>query len=156
MTYEEKIIWHEVIKRIPTEEEKEEYLEVWDCEPEYILDCVMPDDGQEILIATKQGVDTDVCGIDEGYYLENRGDWDDVIAWAEMPKYKVGEQGMTVKEIIDKLSEYNSEAKINVVVDGFERPFKICFGYSEGIVKTNCETVNLMVGDIGEAGEQNG
>ena len=61
---------------------------------------------------------------------------------------------MTVKEIIDKLSEYNSEAKINVIVDGFERPFKICFGYSEGIVKTNCETVDLMVGDIGEAGEQ--
>ena len=28
---------------------------------------------------------------------------------------------MTVKEIIDKLGEYNSEAKINVVVDGFAR-----------------------------------
>ena len=62
---------------------------------------------------------------------------------------------MTVKEIIDKLSEYNSEAKINVVVDGFERPFAICFGCSEGVVKTNCETVDLMVGDIDdEAGEQ--
>ena len=92
MTYEEKIIWHEVIKRPPTEEEKEEYLEAFDFEPEYILDCVMPDDGQEILIVTKWRVDTDVCGIDEGYYLENRGDWDDVIAWAEMPKYKAGEQ----------------------------------------------------------------
>ena len=62
---------------------------------------------------------------------------------------------MTIKEIIDKLSEYNSEAKINVVVDGFERPFKICFGGSEGVTKTNCKTVDLMVGDIGEeAGEQ--
>ena len=92
MTYEEKIIWHEVIKRPPTEEEKEKHLEAFDCVPEYILDCVMPDDEQEILIATKWGVDTDICGIDEGYYLENRGDWDDVIAWAEMPKYKAGEQ----------------------------------------------------------------
>lgn len=93
MIYEEKIIWHEVIKRPPTEEEKEEYLEVFDCEPEYTLDCVLPDDGQEILTVTKWGVDTDICGIDEeGYYLENRGDWDDVIAWAEMPKYKAGEQ----------------------------------------------------------------
>ena len=91
MTYEEKIIWHEVIKRPPTEEEKEAF----DCEPEYILDCVMPDDEQEILIVTKWGVDTDICGIDEGYYLENRGDWDDVIAWAEMPKYKAGEQNET-------------------------------------------------------------
>ena len=62
---------------------------------------------------------------------------------------------MTIKEIIDKLSEYNSEAKINVVVDRFERPFKICFGGSEGVTKTNCETVDLMVGDIGEVGEQN-
>lgn len=64
---------------------------------------------------------------------------------------------MTVKEIIDKLSEYNSEAKINVVVDGYARPFTICFGDSEGVTKTNCETVNLMVGGINdEAGEQNG
>lgn len=57
---------------------------------------------------------------------------------------------MTVKEIIDKLGEYNSEAKINVVVDGFERPFKICFRGSDGVIKTNCETVDLMVGDINE------
>lgn len=61
---------------------------------------------------------------------------------------------MTVKEIIDKLSEYNSEAKLNVVVDGFDRPFTICFGSSEGVTKTNCESVDLMVGNIGEAGEQ--
>ena len=92
MIYEETIRWHEVIKRPPTKEEKEEYLEVWDCEPEYILDCEMPDDEQEILIVTKYGVDTDVCGIDEGYYRENRGDWDDGIAWAEIPKYKVGDK----------------------------------------------------------------
>ena len=61
---------------------------------------------------------------------------------------------MTVKEIIDKLSEYNSEAKLNVVVDGFDRPFTVCFGCSEGCTKTNCETVDLTVGNIGEAGEQ--
>ena len=62
---------------------------------------------------------------------------------------------MTVKEIIDKLSEYNCEAKFNIVVDGFERPFTVCFGYSDGCTKTNCETVDLMVGDINdEAGEQ--
>ena len=63
---------------------------------------------------------------------------------------------MTVKEIIDKLSEYNPEAEFNVVIEGFDRPFKICFGISEGVVKTNCETVDLMVGDISEeAGERN-
>ena len=42
MTYEEKIIWHEVIKRPPTEEEKEEWVKIYDCEPEYIFDCKMP------------------------------------------------------------------------------------------------------------------
>lgn len=62
---------------------------------------------------------------------------------------------MTVKEIIDKLSEYNPEAKFNVVIDGFDRPFTICFGGSEGVAKTNCEDVDLMVGDINdEVGEQ--
>ena len=38
---------------------------------------------------------------------------------------------MTVKEMINKLSEYNLDAEINVVVDGFDRPFKIYFGGSE-------------------------
>lgn len=62
---------------------------------------------------------------------------------------------MTVKDMICKLSEYNPEAKFNVVIDGFDRPFTICFGSSEGVIKTNCETVDLMVGDINEeAGEQ--
>ena len=62
---------------------------------------------------------------------------------------------MTVKEMIDKLSEYNLEAKFNIVVDGTDRPFTICFGYSEGVVKTNCETVDLMVGTSSdEAGEE--
>lgn len=59
---------------------------------------------------------------------------------------------MTVKEIIDKLNEYNLGAKFNIVVDGFDRPFEICFGISEGVTKANCETVDLMVGDIGEKG----
>lgn len=57
-----------------------------------MFDCEMPDDGDEILIVTKSGVDTDVCGIEEGYYLEGYNDWENVIAWAEMPKYKAGEQ----------------------------------------------------------------
>ena len=62
---------------------------------------------------------------------------------------------MTVKEIIDKLSEYNREAKFNIVVDGIDKPFTVCFGCSDGYTKTNCETVDLMVDTINEkAGEQ--
>ena len=62
---------------------------------------------------------------------------------------------MTVKEIIDKLSEYNREAKFNIVVDGIDKPFTVCFGCLDGCTKTNCETVDLMVDTINEkAGEQ--
>ena len=57
---------------------------------------------------------------------------------------------MTVKEIIDRLSEYNLDAKFNIVVNGLDRPFEICFGNSEGVTKANCEAVDLMVDDIGE------
>lgn len=93
MIYEEKIIWHEVTTRQPTEEELEYYSEIYGYEPKYVFDCIMPEDGQEILIATKWGVDKDICAIDDyGYGLEGFGDWDDVLAWAEMPKYKAGEQ----------------------------------------------------------------
>lgn len=62
---------------------------------------------------------------------------------------------MTVKEIIDKLSGYNLNAKFNIVVDGFDRPFEICFGNSEGVTKANCETVDLMVDDIGDEVSRN-
>ena len=62
---------------------------------------------------------------------------------------------MTVKEIIDKLSEYNREAKFNIVVDGIDKSFTVCFGCSDGCTKTNCETVDLMVGNINdEVGER--
>ena len=89
MTYKETITWHEVKTRPLTDEEKEEYAEF---EPEYMLDCPLPADGEEILVATKYGVDVDVCGIDEGYYLEKQGDWEDVLAWAEMPKYRMDKE----------------------------------------------------------------
>lgn len=94
--YVEKIVWHEVTTRKLTAEEKAECEEhgYADYEvPEYMFDCKMPDDGEEILIATNCGVDKDVCGVDcDGLNsfisLEAHGDWDGVIAWAEMPKYK--------------------------------------------------------------------
>ena len=60
---------------------------------------------------------------------------------------------MTVKELINKLSEYNLEAEINVVVDGYVKPYTICFGGAEGITKANCEAVDLMVDDICEVGK---
>ena len=94
--YEEEeysaIQWHKVTTRPLTEEEQEYYAEEGMEDISYIFDCEMPDDGEEILIATKYGVDKDVC-CDGGYYgigLEGHDDWDGVIAWAKMPEYKEG------------------------------------------------------------------
>ena len=84
----EIIEWHEVKKRKPTEEEQAEFDERDIGEVPYILIGDMPEDGEEILIATPYGVSSDICGIDDdyGFFLEERGDWDDVIAWAYLPK----------------------------------------------------------------------
>lgn len=84
------ITWHKVTTRPLTDEETAYYAEMEIDGIEYIFDCEMPDDGQEILIATKWGTDKDICSNDADYGigLEGRGDWDGVYAWAEMPKYK--------------------------------------------------------------------
>ncbi|WP_418809701.1 hypothetical protein [Ruthenibacterium lactatiformans] len=94
-----QITWHEVTCRALTAEEKAEYAErgYADYEvPEYIFDCEMPDDGDEILIATRWGVDKDICSVDcdecnNLIGLEDHGDWDGVLAWAAMPKYNGGD-----------------------------------------------------------------
>jgi len=88
--YEEKIIWHEITKRPPTKEEDEEFERIWGEACAYVFDCEMPEDGQEILVATKWGVDTDICSVCNGIDLEGK-DIEDVLAWAAMPKYKGGE-----------------------------------------------------------------
>ena len=85
--YTEQIVWHEVTTRPPTEEENEEYKRMTGVDAACWFDCKMPDDGDEILVKTKYGVDKDICAEDEyGIGLEGIGDWTDVLAWAEMPK----------------------------------------------------------------------
>lgn len=81
--YEEKPQgdWIPIKTRPLTEEEKEEY-------PDYsfMYDCQMPEDGQQILISTKYGVEFDTCFADDGYYLDSDRDWEDVYAWQPLPK----------------------------------------------------------------------
>ena len=88
-----EVVRHKVTTRPLTDEEVAYYAEMEMDGIEYVFDCEMPDDGQEILIATKWGTDKDVCSNDAEYGigLEGRGDWDGVYAWAEMPKYEVSE-----------------------------------------------------------------
>ena len=77
------IKWHEITDE---EREREGYPKDWD----YILDCIMPDDGQRILITTKGGfneVELDECYCDGEYALDSGYDWiDDVIAWMPLPE----------------------------------------------------------------------
>lgn len=82
--YTEKIVWHEVITRPPTEEENEEFKRIYGEDLAFVFDSPMPEDGQEILVKTVYGVDKDICYIDGGTYLEGK-EWDDALAWAEMP-----------------------------------------------------------------------
>lgn len=89
MDYIEQIIWHEVTTRPPTEEENEEFKRIYGEDLVFLFDSQMPDDGQEILVKTAYGVDKDICYIDGGAYLEER-EWEDVLAWAEMPTGKNG------------------------------------------------------------------
>lgn len=91
--YKEEITWHEISMRPLTEEEAKEYEELNLSVPPCIMDCELPDDGQEILVATKYGVDTDeyLMGCDGCYdacCLDSGREWTEVFAWAEMPKYK--------------------------------------------------------------------
>ena len=102
MEWIEKIVWHEVVNRPPTEEEIEEWAEYGlsaeEC-PSYVFNCQMPNKNEDILILTKKGwVHQDTCMIDDqcggynSFYLDNRGDWDDVVAWAYMPTGKKDEE----------------------------------------------------------------
>ena len=87
--------WRPVKLRPLTEEEKKELSEEFsEFEmPDGKFECDMPDDGQKVLISTKWSdeIDMDVCTRDPDYGigLEERGDWDGVLAWMPAPrKYK--------------------------------------------------------------------
>lgn len=76
--------WIPFKQREMTEEEKEFYGE----DLEYMLDCKLPDDDEEILVSYKNGyVDTDTFIRDsDGCYLDSGSDFiDDAIAWQPLP-----------------------------------------------------------------------
>lgn len=75
--------WIPVKFRPLTDEEQEEYPDY--C---YMADCLMPDDGEEILVSTKYGrVEKDECRFDDGYYLDSGYDWQtDIVAWMPLPE----------------------------------------------------------------------
>ena len=58
----------------------------------YMLDCKMPDDGQEILVTNGETTWQDTSFIDcDGYYLDSNYDWIEITAWQPTPEpYKEG------------------------------------------------------------------
>lgn len=72
--------------------EKERAEESISNDIQYMLDCKMPDDGQEILVTNGETTWQDTCFIDsDGYYLDGGYDWIDIMAWMPLPKpYKEG------------------------------------------------------------------
>lgn len=85
--------WIPVTMRPIEEEEKIDFPDAT-----FMFDCLMPEDGQQILISTKYGVEFDTCFADDGYYLDSDRDWEDVYAWQPLPKpYK--EDGADMMEV---------------------------------------------------------
>lgn len=50
---------------------------------------------------------------------------------------------MKVKELIEKLNEYNQDADVEICVNGMSQEFEICYGGSEGCTKSSCNCVAL-------------
>lgn len=53
---------------------------------------------------------------------------------------------MKVKELIEKLNEYNQNANVEICVNGRPQEFEICYGGSEGCTKSSCDEVVFMIG----------
>lgn len=80
------------IKYRPMEDNERQNYETFygyelDDDEALMFDCPMPENGEEIWVCSKNGyVWQDVCRGEEGFYLEENGDWEDIIAW--MPHHK--------------------------------------------------------------------
>lgn len=67
--------------------EKERAEESISNDIQYMLDCKMPDDGQEILVTNGETTWQDTCFINSnGYYLDGGYDWIDIMAWRPLPE----------------------------------------------------------------------
>lgn len=81
--------WIPIKTRPLTDKEKKEYayLGYSDEEFDFMYDCLLPEDGEEVLITTRYDeVKTDTFYRDEGGYFESYCDEDDVKAWMSLPK----------------------------------------------------------------------
>ena len=81
--------WIPIKTRPLTDKEKEEYADLGYSEDSinFMYDCPLPDDGQEVLVTTRYDeVKTDMFYRDDGCYFETFCDEDDVKAWMPKPE----------------------------------------------------------------------
>lgn len=86
---EQESKWIPIKTRHLTDKEKEEYAYLGYSEDsiDFMYDCLLPEDGEEVLITTRYDeVKTDTFYRDEGCYFETYCDEDDVKAWMPLPK----------------------------------------------------------------------
>ena len=55
---------------------------------------------------------------------------------------------MKIKELIEKLHEYNENAIVEVIVNNYPQEFSICYGGSDGVTKEECDSVSFYVDDL--------
>lgn len=58
---------------------------------------------------------------------------------------------LKVKELIQKLQEYNQEAEIYVIAHNKGYQFSITYGGSDGVTKETCESVSFYIDDLSSA-----
>lgn len=81
--------WIPVKTRKLTDAEEEDMFENSNYYYNYMFDCLLPEDGEEVLVTTSTGEVTDTTFYDEGIdgcYFEFYEDDGDVIAWMQKPK----------------------------------------------------------------------
>jgi hypothetical protein len=62
---------------------------------------------------------------------------------------------MKVRDLQTKLSRFNQDAEIEIVVNNYPQKFSVLFGTSEGCTPENCEQVSFYVEHMCES-ENNG
>lgn len=62
---------------------------------------------------------------------------------------------MKVKELIEKLSEYNPEAEVKAVAHNYCHEFSISYGSSDGITKNNCDMVGFYINKLNSSDADN-
>ena len=92
---EKEPAWIPIKTRPLIDEEKEEYADLGysDDSINFMYDCPLPEDGEEVLITTRYNeVKTDTFCCDEGCYFETYCDEGDVKAWMPLPECYRGEE----------------------------------------------------------------